>query len=171
VSCFIAVNDQTDYNAAIVYEPLPHTPARRYDREVMVDIKPISPQRILHLKVMRLQALQESPLAFGSKYAKESALSDMDWENRAMGFDGLRAAGYLTVEGGIGCGIVLGFVDENDATRAHLISMWVAPSRRRQGVGRSLVASVMEWARGRNVRDLFLIVTSINDSGSASISD
>jgi ribosomal protein S18 acetylase RimI-like enzyme len=62
------------------------------------------------------------------------------------------------------CGIAGSFLDQNEATRAHLISMWTAPSHRQRGIGRLLVNAVLNWARGRNVRVLELMVTSNNES-------
>ncbi|MCC7141982.1 MAG: GNAT family N-acetyltransferase [Candidatus Eisenbacteria bacterium] len=42
--------------------------------------------------------------------------------------------------------------------------MWVAPEHRRHGVGRSLVESILEWARSRGVSTLCLTVTSNDDA-------
>jgi ribosomal protein S18 acetylase RimI-like enzyme len=61
------------------------------------------------------------------------------------------------------CGIAGSFLDQNDATRAHLISMWTAPMHRQRGVGHLLVNGVLNWARGRNARILLLMVTSNNE--------
>jgi ribosomal protein S18 acetylase RimI-like enzyme len=51
----------------------------------------------------------------------------------------------------------------NDPTRAHLISMWTAPTHREQGIGRLLVKEVFTWAHRRNARTLLLMVTSNNE--------
>lgn len=61
------------------------------------------------------------------------------------------------------CGIVGSFLDQTDPTRAHLISMWTAPSYRQQGIGRLLVKEVLDWARRRNARIVLLRVTSNNE--------
>jgi ribosomal protein S18 acetylase RimI-like enzyme len=61
------------------------------------------------------------------------------------------------------CGIAGSFLDQNDATRVHLISMWTAPTHRQRGIGRLLVNGVLNWARGRNARVLLLMVTSNNE--------
>ena len=42
--------------------------------------------------------------------------------------------------------------------------MWVAPTHRRLGIGRSLVEAIVTWARMQNVRTLLLRVTSNNDT-------
>jgi len=61
------------------------------------------------------------------------------------------------------CGVAGSFLDQNDATRAHLISMWTAPTHRQRGIGRLLVNGVLNWARSRNARVLLLMVTSNNE--------
>lgn len=113
---------------------------------------------------VRLRALRDSPSAFGSTYAKESALSDAEWLHRAERWDGERGIGFLAVDGGAGCGIAGCFLEEAKASRAHLISMWTAPSHRRQGVGSMLVAAIQDWAREHGADALCLMVTSGNDA-------
>ena len=78
--------------------------------------------------------------------------------------NGERGAGFLAMDGENACGIVGSFLDQNDPTRALLVSMWTAPSHRRQGVGHLLVEEVLNWARSRKVRTLPLMVTSNNES-------
>ena len=69
----------------------------------------------------------------------------------------------MAVDGGAPCGIVGSFLDEKDATRAHLVSMWTAPGYRQQGIGRLLVNAVVNWARRRNASILLLMVTGNNE--------
>jgi hypothetical protein len=47
--------------------------------EKAMQIVRITPENALVFKTVRLRALQESPTAFGSTYAKESQFSDADW--------------------------------------------------------------------------------------------
>ena len=68
------------------------------------------------------------------------------------------------MDGDVGCGIAGSFLDEDDRTRAHLISMWTAPTHRQQGVGRLLVNEIAIWARLRGADLLQLMVTSSNDA-------
>jgi ribosomal protein S18 acetylase RimI-like enzyme len=67
------------------------------------------------------------------------------------------------MDGDIACGIAGSLLDQNDATRAHLLSMWTAPTHRQQGIGRLWVNDVLNWARGRDARTLHLMVTSNNE--------
>jgi ribosomal protein S18 acetylase RimI-like enzyme len=130
----------------------------------MVTVQQIRPSATELLKLIRLHALKESPAAFGSTYANESQLSEKEWRQRAEWWNGDQAIGYFALDGASPCGIVGCFLDEDKPTTAHLTSMWVAPIRRRCGVGRLLVEHVIDWARSRGVETLHLMVTSSNDA-------
>jgi ribosomal protein S18 acetylase RimI-like enzyme len=112
---------------------------------------------------VRLRALQDAPYAFGSTYAKEAQFPDAEWVRRAERWNGERGVGYVAMDGQSACGIAGSFLDEKDATRANLISMWTAPTHRQRGVGRLLVNEVLNWARGRGAKSLLLMVTGNNE--------
>ena len=130
----------------------------------MITLEPITQQNAMIYKDVRLRALQDTPSAFGSTYARESQFTDADWIKRATQRSGERSAGYIAIDGSIPCGIVGGFLDQENSTRAHLVSMWVAPSYRRLGIGRSLVNAILEWAYKQRACTLQLMVTGNNDS-------
>jgi hypothetical protein len=94
-------------------------------------LEQIGPKNALIFKAIRLQALQDSPRAFCSTYAKESQLSDADWLKRAVDWSSNRSVGYLALYQGVSCGIVAAFLNEHDPSKAHLVSMWVSPTHRR----------------------------------------
>jgi len=129
----------------------------------MITLELIARQNALIFKDVRLRALQDTPSAFGSTYAQECQLTDAEWVERAAQWTGERSTGYLAIDAGIPCGIAGALLDQDDATRAHLVSMWVAPPHRRLGIGRSLVDVILAWARTRSVRTLQLMVTCNND--------
>lgn len=129
----------------------------------MATLKPISSESVASFKSVRLGALRDTPSAFGSTYAKESRLSDAEWEQRAAQWHGDRSICYLAWDGDQPCGIAASFLDRDDATQAHLASVWVPPSHRGRGVGRLLVDGILDWARGRRVEKMCLTVTSNND--------
>jgi ribosomal protein S18 acetylase RimI-like enzyme len=128
----------------------------------MIALEPITAKSALAFKSVRLRALRDSPTAFGSTYAKESQLTDADWVTRASQWSGERSILYLATDEGIACGIAGSFLDEDDATRAHLVSMWTAPTHRQRGVGRRLVNAILAWACQRRARTLQLMVTCNN---------
>ena len=129
----------------------------------MIILAPITPQNVLLFKEVRLRALRDTPTAFGSTYAKECQLSDSDWIKRAINWNGETGIGFLAMEGDIACGIAGSLLDQKDATRAHLLSMWTAPEHRRRGIGCQLVNEIISWARQRGARVLRLMVTSQNE--------
>jgi ribosomal protein S18 acetylase RimI-like enzyme len=128
----------------------------------MPALEQITQSNALTFKAVRLRALQDSPSAFGSTYAKESELSDADWLKRAADWSSDRSVGYLALDQEMPCGIVAAFLNEQDWLRAHLVSMWVAPTHRRVGIGRTLIGAVQTWAMMRGARVLQLAVTSSN---------
>jgi ribosomal protein S18 acetylase RimI-like enzyme len=128
-------------------------------------LEQITPANSPAFKATRLQALQDAPLAFGSTYSDESRLSDEDWRQRATDWRSERSVGYLAMGKGVPCGLAGGFLDEKDPRKAHLISMWVAPAHRREGVGRALVDAIQTWAKGRGADSLLLTVTCNNETG------
>ena len=130
----------------------------------MIVIVPITAQNVSLFKAVRLRALEEAAYAFGSTYARESQLTDSEWMQRVLRWNGEKGIGLLAIEEGTACGIAGSHLDGDDPTRAHLISMWTAPTHRQRGVGRLLVEQVLAWARRRGARRLQLLVTSNNDS-------
>ncbi len=63
--------------------------------------------------------------------------------------------------------MVFTFAEEQDARRVHVVSMWVAPEVRREGVGSRLIDAVVEWARLRGIHQVKLMVTSVNQGAIA----
>jgi ribosomal protein S18 acetylase RimI-like enzyme len=128
-----------------------------------IALRPITGQCAGAFKEVRLRALKDTPTAFGSTYAREVQLTDAEWEKRAGQWNAPGAAAYLAWEGEKAVGIVAGFLEKEDARRACLVSMWVAPEVRRRGVGRRLVEKIVKWAEEQGARALRLSVTSNNE--------
>ena len=133
----------------------------------MITIEPITPHNATIFKAARLRALQDTPTAFGATYAKESQLTEADWITRANNWNGERSILYLAMHTGEAIGIAGSYLDHDEPTRAHLISMATAPTHRNQGIGRLLVNQIIDWARQRNAHTLQLMVTSSNESAIA----
>jgi ribosomal protein S18 acetylase RimI-like enzyme len=130
----------------------------------MIRIELIAHGNLATFKTIRLRALEDTPSAFGSTYARESAMSNAEWNDRVERWSGESGIGFLALDGEAACGIAGAFLDRNDRTRAQLISMWTAPTHRRRGVGRMLVEAVARWAHVRGATVLQLMVTSKNDA-------
>jgi ribosomal protein S18 acetylase RimI-like enzyme len=129
----------------------------------MISLKRITPADVTLFRIVRLRALQDTPSAFSATYAEECRLADTDWISRIAQWSGSASTTYIAMEADAACGIAGGYLEQSDRSRAHLVSMWVAPSHRRLGIGAKLVDAIIDWARGQNARTLELIVTSNND--------
>jgi ribosomal protein S18 acetylase RimI-like enzyme len=135
----------------------------------MIRLIPITPEHADAFKRTRLAALSESPQAFGSTHAREVLLTDEQWHERASKWTSSNAVAYLAWDDRVddACGIVAGLRDADDPSVGHLMSMWVAPSHRRCGLGRMLVQAVIDWATSMGLTSVRLSVTSGNDTAIA----
>jgi ribosomal protein S18 acetylase RimI-like enzyme len=110
------------------------------------------------VREIRLRGLADAPSAFGSTFEEERAEPESFWRERLgranaatfLALDELRAVGLVTV-----------FFE--DVGRAHLVSMWVSPEARREGIGRALVQTVLEWAARNGAETVELWVTEANE--------
>ena len=101
------------------------------------------------LRRLRLAALLDAPTAFGRRHEEEVQHPDRFWEERARAqAAGERSIGFFAIVDGEPCGLV-GAVDEAEAERVGLFSMWVTPEARGSGAGRRLAEAVCEWADAR----------------------
>ena len=114
----------------------------------MVMIRAVCVEDVAQLKAVRLEALGESPSAFGSTYAAESRLAESEWVARATPDVSGRSITFLADDGETPCGIVRGWLDDRVETTACVQSMWVAPGQRRLGVGQQLIDAVADWCAG-----------------------
>ena len=129
----------------------------------LITLEPITAQNVDFFRDVRLCALQDAPLAFGSTYARESQFSYEEWLQRVARWNGKNGIGYLAMEGGHACGIAGVLLEEEDGTCAHLVSMWIAPTHRKCGAGRLLVNEIADWSRRRGIHVMRLMVTSSNE--------
>jgi ribosomal protein S18 acetylase RimI-like enzyme len=130
----------------------------------MVRIEQITPPNLAAFIAVRLRALQESPWAFGPTYARERGFTEAEWKARLQRWNGERGVGFLAMVDGIARGMAGALLDEKDAKRAQLVSMWNEPTHRRKGLGRRLVEEVLGWAGQHGVLVMQLMVTSKNES-------
>jgi ribosomal protein S18 acetylase RimI-like enzyme len=111
----------------------------------------------------RLRALRDAPAAFGSSYARESAMTDAEWAARMeRSCDPSRGVSLLALDGETCCGIIGCFRSAEVPYQAEIVSMWVAPEVRRRGVGLRLMEGAEAWARESGLRGLALDVTEGN---------
>jgi GNAT superfamily N-acetyltransferase len=109
---------------------------------------------------VRLEALREAPHAFSSTLTAWQGEGDteMRWHARLSAVP-FNVVAYV---GGEAAGMVSGTAADEDGT-SELISMWVAPFARGRGVGDSLVAAVVQWARKQRAVKIALAVFEGNE--------
>ncbi|HSP64836.1 MAG TPA: GNAT family N-acetyltransferase [Candidatus Deferrimicrobium sp.] len=110
------------------------------------------------LRTIRLEALADSPSAFGSTLAQEREFDEERWRGRAGGTEGAQL--FLARDGDDAVGIA-GVFDEGDGT-AQMVSVWVSPTHRRRGVARALSVESLRFARAHGFACIRLWVTDGN---------
>ncbi|MBL1102744.1 GNAT family N-acetyltransferase [Streptomyces coffeae] len=109
---------------------------------------------------LRLTALAEAPYAFGSTLAEWQGSGDREERWRArLSIPG--AHNLVALFDGLPVGMVSGVPGEG-AENVELISMWVNPAARGQGVGDYLIQAVERWGADRGARTLRLSVMPDN---------
>jgi GNAT superfamily N-acetyltransferase len=123
----------------------------------MIHLEQLTADEGPRLRAIRLRALRDAPDAFGSTLEEAAARSNEGWTRQV-----LELPTFVAVSDGLDVGMVRGARDGTDAGTAWLISMWVAPDLRGQGVGAALVDAVVEWARANGMNRLLLDVADAN---------
>lgn len=105
----------------------------------------------------RLEALLSDSLAFGSTYQQEVLYDKRAWceciEHMWFAFLDEQRAGMI------------GLIDhESDPGSQQLISFWVHPAYRGQGVGTALINALQEHALKSSIKKIFLFVTTTQTS-------
>ncbi len=123
----------------------------------MVHLKVLTPNDWRLWRRVRLAALQEAPTAFGSVLADWQGDGDREerWRHR------LTTVSFNVIADADGdpAGMVSGgWIDQD----VELMSLWVAPFARGQGVGDRLVETVVQWARNQHAPRVILSVKDHN---------
>lgn len=96
------------------------------------------------LRAIRLRALRDSPDAFGTTFEEAAAQPPENWELQLE-----HLATFVATINGRDVGLVRGTPHEQRGDAGYLISMWVAPEARRQGVGSALIDVLVDWAKSQ----------------------
>jgi GNAT superfamily N-acetyltransferase len=130
----------------------------------MICVRRLQPEQWRLLRDVRLAALSDSPAAFSKPLVRAQSLTDADWQRLAHdGAGGEISSCYLALVEDVPVGIAVGLPDAEDASRAYLVSMWVAPSHRGGRTAVALLDEVERWAAARGARTLVAGVTAGND--------
>lgn len=124
-------------------------------------IRKLRPDEWALLRRLRLEALQESPSAFGSTFERELSFDEATWRSRLE-----TSAFFVAGTGDEVLGMACAFRPEPGGdvpSTMQLVSMWVAPGHRRRGVGSQLLSAVLEYARAHGESRLGLCVAEGNE--------
>lgn len=112
---------------------------------------------------LRLEALRDAPSAFASSFEEESARDPaLTRERLRPGPDGATFGAFLAGRM-VGTSALFRLPRLKERHKAYLVGMYVAPAARRTGVGRALVAAVLDRARAMSgLRQVLLGVEAGN---------
>jgi ribosomal protein S18 acetylase RimI-like enzyme len=123
--------------------------------DALPDVELLNPTRWWVLRSTRLRALRDSPHAYTSTHAVESAWESEQWQDQL-------ATGTWAVALDQGQRIGVAGLVWPVTEPPHVEWAWVAPSHRRQGVLRSLIAVLVAEARKAGPPSLMLWVLKDN---------
>lgn len=107
------------------------------------------------LRSIRLEALRDTPDAYGSSLAAALSFSDNRWRLMSVQQE------YVLVErDGDVVGMAAGGYHDDRPGEHWLYATYVTPSARGGGVAAALVDAVVAWARGERATALYLDVTT-----------
>lgn len=116
------------------------------------------------LKTIRLRALADAPSAFGSSYAAEFDQPHDHWTSRAEhGAAGGHSVTFFALVDGSVVGMVAAYRPDAAVPAVELVSMWVSPPQRREGIASELAGAVLRWAHETGAATVDLWVTRGND--------
>jgi ribosomal protein S18 acetylase RimI-like enzyme len=113
----------------------------------VIEVRVLTPDRWPVWRQLRLAALEDAPLAFGSRLADWQAEGDREGRWRAR-LDIPGSHNLVALRDGEPVGMASGVPGPEEGV-VELISMWVNPMARGRGVGDRLVEAVERWALHR----------------------
>lgn len=128
-----------------------------------VVISSFLPSQWQEYRDLRLSALKDSPDAFGSTFAESALIPDSKWRLRLEQVRPDRDLPMVAMVDAERVGLGWATIEKPETDVAHLYQMWVRPEFRARGIGQSLVASAVAWARKHTVGTLVLQVTCGNE--------
>jgi ribosomal protein S18 acetylase RimI-like enzyme len=122
------------------------------------------------LREARLTALAEAPYAFASTLERELGFDELTWRHR---LDSTAHFGACQPGSAGLVGLVAGFPEpatgsadsapgQDEIRGWHLVSMWVGPQARGQGIAGRLVTAICDLARAQGADQVALWVTDAN---------
>lgn len=111
-----------------------------------INIIDLPPARWPESRRLRLEALRDSPQAFGASYEQEVAYPDEHWIGRLRESEERKAASLFAERDGELVGMIGAFFEAGPEL-ATVVAVYVRPEARGQGVGKLLVDAVLDRLR------------------------
>jgi len=130
----------------------------------MISVKRIKSGEAALFKKLRLQALKESPDAFGSSYEETAQHSAESWVDQVdASAQGTDRATFIAFQNDLPAGLAALYSMESEPEMGELLQVWVDPEQRRTGVARRLMEAVFEWAAGNQFKTIVAGIMNGND--------
>lgn len=127
----------------------------------MIVIRQATPADWTAVRDVRLRALADAPSAFASRLEDERDRPGSVWRERLAS---ATAATFLAFDDDAeAVGIAGVFLVPDDTTRTHLVSMWVAPEHRANGIATAMIDRAVEWSVAHRALAVELWVTETNE--------
>jgi GNAT superfamily N-acetyltransferase len=122
---------------------------------VPFEVRAAHPRDWRKLRELRLEALLDTPEAFGSTYEESVRRTRRQWRTMARDFNY-----FVAHDDGTFLGMASGGYHDDVPDTAWLYGMYVTPEARGTRVASELVDAVASWARGRGYNALYLHVSA-----------
>lgn len=127
-----------------------------------LEVRTLTPEDWATWRSMRLAALAEAPEAFGSRLEDWVDADEDRWRSRLSLRGAIDVVAY-DADTDEPVGMASGTPHGDDGAEVELISMWVAPPARGQGVAALLIDAVARWGTDAGARAVVLSVMRDND--------
>ncbi|MBT9311012.1 GNAT family N-acetyltransferase [Leptothoe kymatousa] len=123
----------------------------------MITFQRLNAGDVERLRQIRLLALKDAPDAFSTTFQDAFVWPRDSWVRQLQ-----KLPTFVAVVDGADSGMVRGALHSEKINEAYLLSLWVAPHARGQGVGQGLINAVIDWMRSEGCQRLVLDVGEHN---------
>ncbi len=128
----------------------------------MTEIRRLAPSRWKDYRLLRLESLRQSPLAFGSSFEEEVSFSESEWKRRMKGT-------CFAMAGEVPVGMVVCSFTKEVKFRhiAEIFGLYVKERYRGRGIGTALLEHALKLARDK--RRIVKVRLYVNDRQRAAL--
>lgn len=132
-----------------------------------IKIRPFKAEEWQIYRAIRLQALKDSPDAFGSTFEASKRRPDSDWQERLASVAATTELPLFATVADQPAGLAWAMIEAQQPNITHIYQMWVAPAYRRRGISQQLMTSALDWAEQQGTSEVVLEVTCGNKPAEA----